>query len=350
MPRSHADHERPFRYYSMYLERGSKRAAFPVHLPCLKLLSKRICGSEDYTKLEPDVLYESMDHLATKHNLLIHYAKPKEMVRFSTCHAGQEYLSVLPEPSPELEDEIRRMIASGKLNLEKTLAEKPQYWSKSNPFINMPREIILSITKYLDTYERTELADAIWPACERGNLTNLFWKSGVEKDMKFAMPLLMNLAEQGSKTHPLSYRKLYGWFSSMTWYARNTHKTPPWLGMINRCRIWEAINPLAHNYFTVREQYEGTMPETEEFESFRNNDDRDDWTQLHQVMHYTGVDGKGWRRLIYHPDGRVSARTIDDQYSDSSSEASLNLWYDEWSDVDWDDTEAQESYLVVGAA
>lgn len=186
----------------MYIERDTKLASFPMHVPCLNLLRKRICGSEDHRKLELDILHDAMSRLATKHGLVIDYWKPKAAERFVSCDAGQEYLSIAPEISPEFETEIRQTIASGKVNQDNSLAAQPKYWTKSNPFNKMPREIILSIAKYLETWERRALSEAVWPACESGNLTNLFWKSTMEEGMKFAQPFLTKSAEEGSKTQP----------------------------------------------------------------------------------------------------------------------------------------------------
>lgn len=150
------------------------------------------------------------------------------------------------------------------------------------------------------------------------------------------------------------------WFGKMTDFATikpeipiriGTTATPPWLGIINQKRIWHAINPVANNYLGVREESDGPMPKTEEFAGFIENDDRGSWEMdVNEGVYYNKGDEKGWRRIMQDSDGEAIPKKIRGQGPDSDSEETLDCWHEEWSDVDWDDTEAQGMMIVLGAA
>lgn len=242
------------------------------------------------------------------------YWKLEAAQRFVSCDAGQEYLCIAIESSSKLEEEIRQIIASGKLNTDTSLAEQPKYWTMTNRFNKMPREIILSIAKYLRTWERRELSEAVWPACEAETSPTCCGSPQWKKNWSLLTPFLMTLAEEGSKARPLSYKRLMLWLEKRPESATfkpnrpirvGTSGTPPWLGMINRKRIWSAIDPVANNYLSVREESDGPMPETEEFAGFIENDERGSFVDAIQAIYYNEDGEKGWRRIVYDSHGEA---------------------------------------------
>ncbi|KAJ5166065.1 hypothetical protein N7492_006361 [Penicillium capsulatum] len=210
-------------------------AAFPVHVPCFKLLTWTLTGDLNAEEeIDKDDLRGNFRALEGGKSLDIDYGPIEGGAQFWDSMAGEEFAVTNPIDIPGLSDFLKAKLDSSTFQRHSTNRElRPSM--VADPFTRFPYDVLHLVLKLLPGSSVPALATASW-SVQLATRHNSFWKAMLRREMPWFWELFELLEdERYSKT---DYKRLFLWLGkelSVMYGLRGAL-----MGIANRKRIWRA--------------------------------------------------------------------------------------------------------------
>ncbi|OJJ02026.1 hypothetical protein ASPVEDRAFT_83549 [Aspergillus versicolor CBS 583.65] len=208
-------------------------AAFPVHVPCFKLLTWTFTGDLNAEEeIDKDDLRGSFSALEGGKSLDIDHGPIEGAAQFWESIRGEEFAVTNPIEIPGLSDFLKAKLDSGTFQRPSTNRElRPNV--VADPFSQLPYDVLHLVLKRLPGSSVPALATASWTV-QVATHHSSFWEMMLRREMPWFWELFELLEdERYSKT---GCKRLFLWLDkelSVMYGLRG-----PLMGIANRKRIW----------------------------------------------------------------------------------------------------------------
>lgn len=242
--------------------------SYPFHWPCYQILGSVLAGKQGVAGINKFRLFDSLVRLTSICDTALSgvdlgAAAPLQD-QFWTEGRGLELTAVNPMISADLlatSDLIQRLVAGASLPMI-TPDLHPRV--KSDPFRQLPSEIIHQLCKNLPKESMSNLMQASWTVSETVRRSISFWKSRIKIDMPWAFEIHSFLDSVADENQPSVYPKLQDWqywhYKELYTSLDKTIDPKPFfrgslivLKLANRRRIWYVCTQIKAVYDTMCE-------------------------------------------------------------------------------------------------
>jgi hypothetical protein len=129
---------------------------------------------------------------------------------------------------------------------ESSLRDNLETKVESDSLSKLPSEVLHELLTYLSGQEALALRTASLVVL-RATSNNHFWKQMILRDMPWFWELDGLAHDARSRDLNLDYKRLYFWLEKETRTLFGNDS--PFLGLVNRARIWRVCGEAAHLYF-----------------------------------------------------------------------------------------------------
>lgn len=242
----------PFACYCDYT--GDSPVVFPFHPCCYELLSRRITGGTDISKLNKTVLWNIMKELSPEgsNRLNLDYGEPcPPNEQFWQSAAGEEIFAAKPTGDKKFEILVRATIMGRKFQL---LTQDPgrdqaiDGRTGHDVFKMLPYDIVYHITELLPISAVLRLCQASWVMNTLLRDDMEFWRRRIKREL---LPWFYELAPLidgpgPSRAARLDLKKVVAWAEKVS--EPRLGKSGPFLALANRRRVWGVCDQLAELY------------------------------------------------------------------------------------------------------
>ncbi|KAJ7167345.1 hypothetical protein C8R43DRAFT_171946 [Mycena crocata] len=224
---------------------ATQTICFPIHAPCLQLLTRVLCGNDN---LDKDILYHSMSnlHFGLSECLNLDYGEPdNEFDQYWSSKSGAEILVVNPIPGATFAAFFRKTVFTVRFALPPPIVIDSRV--RHDPFASLPYDVAHALLLLLPSHTVLALCTASYPIHSFFNPSNRpFWRAALRACMLWFWELHEHLRDGTVNPQTTDYKGLFLWAEKRT--KPRTELRGPFMAIANRRRIWDVCVQLADDY------------------------------------------------------------------------------------------------------
>ncbi|KAL1638910.1 hypothetical protein SLS58_008495 [Diplodia intermedia] len=231
---------------------ATQTACYPIHEPCLKLLTRVLCGNDNIDNLDKDTLYHIISGLIGWGLPKLDYGEPSQ--EYEQCwwsKPGEEttnakMMVIYPLSNPTFTTLLRNTVSTDDFAppTPPGTAAPPTSASLSarvrrDPFARLPYDITHQILLLLPAEAVPRLATASHPvhAAVRSSARNPgFWRQALRRCMPWFWELHVLMRHGTVDPEETDFKGLFLWLEACTRPRRGLEG--PFMGVANRRRVW----------------------------------------------------------------------------------------------------------------
>ncbi|KKY13208.1 putative f-box domain protein [Diplodia seriata] len=231
---------------------ATQTACYPIHEPCLKLLTRVLCGNDNIDNLDKDTLYHTISGLMGWDLPKLDYGEPS--VEHDQCWwskpgeetANAKMMVIYPLSNPTFTTLLRNTVSTDDFALPTPPGTTDPATSASlsarvrrDPFAGLPYDITHQILLLLPAEAVPRLATASYPvhAAVRSSARNPgFWRQALRRCMPWFWELHVLMRHGTVDPEETDFKGLFLWLEACTRPRRGLEG--PFMGVANRRRVW----------------------------------------------------------------------------------------------------------------
>ncbi|OJD38907.1 f-box domain protein [Diplodia corticola] len=233
-----------FQCYRVY--DATQTACFPIHEPCLKLLTRVLCGNDNVDNLDKDALYHIISGLMGWGLPELNYGEPSQ--RYDQCwwsNPGEEMMVTYPLSNPTFTVLLRNTVSTDDFALpapgtaDALTSASLSARVRHDPFARLPYDITHQIALLVPAESVPALATASYTihAAVRSSSQNPgFWKQALRRCMPWFWELHVLMRHGTVDPDETDFKGLFLWLEACTRPRRGLEG--PFMGVANRRRVW----------------------------------------------------------------------------------------------------------------
>ncbi|KAL0262037.1 hypothetical protein SLS55_003472 [Diplodia seriata] len=231
---------------------ATQTACYPIHEPCLKLLTRVLCGNDNIDNLDKDTLYHIISGLMGWDLPKLDYGEPSvEHDQWWWSKPGEEtanakMMVIYPLSNPTFTTLLRNTVSTDDFALPTPPGTTDPATSASlsarvrrDPFARLPYDITHQILLLLPAEAVPRLATASYPvhAAVRSSARNPgFWRQALRRCMPWFWELHVLMRHGTVDPEETDFKGLFLWLEACTRPRRGLEG--PFMGVANRRRVW----------------------------------------------------------------------------------------------------------------
>jgi hypothetical protein len=228
------------RYFTCYSGYDEEDEVFPFHWCCYEVLCIALTGQDDVQKINKDFLHMAMRELNP-----FNYGEVKcAQYAFWESELGLEFPVDYPMRTRNMTNSISNTIISTDFHLE-NLNDERRSRVKEDPFSRLPYDLIHQISCLLPNKALLDLGSASWPVSSALRNNESFWKERINSEMPWFFEL-HELLEDAAAFGDKSLKRVFVWAEKIS--TSNSFIRGPFMGIVNRRRIWGMCEQIAAHY------------------------------------------------------------------------------------------------------
>ncbi|KAJ7280411.1 hypothetical protein C8J57DRAFT_1712361 [Mycena rebaudengoi] len=228
---------------------ATQTSCFPIHEPCLKLLTRVLCGNEYIENIDKDSLYHIISSLHSGLSPCLHldYGEPDpDFDQRWQCKSGEEVLVAHPMSTPVFTAFLRIKFSTDDFTLPPPIViESPV---RHDPFTTLPYDVAHAILLLLPSHSVLAICKASYPVHAFFRASNRpFWRAALHSCIRWFWELHGLMQDDGPlDKQQTDYMGVFLWLDKMSTPRRGLGG--PFLEAANRRRIWMVCDQLADHY------------------------------------------------------------------------------------------------------
>ncbi|KAJ6454585.1 hypothetical protein C8R45DRAFT_1222734 [Mycena sanguinolenta] len=226
---------------------ATQTSCYPIHAPCLRLLTKVLSGTEASENIDKDIIYHTFANLEGHYMLDLDYGKPdNEFDQYWAPNSGAEMLVVSPMPTSTFTDFLRKTVSTADFTLSPPTVINSQI--RNDPLAALPYDVAHAILLLLPGHTVLTLCTASYPLhAFFGPSNRSFWRVALCMCMPWFWEL-HELMRDDSLLDPqtVDYKGLFLWADKETTPREGLRG--PFMGIANRRRIWGVCDQIEADY------------------------------------------------------------------------------------------------------
>ncbi|KAF7326365.1 putative f-box domain protein [Mycena venus] len=227
---------------------ATQTSCYPIHPPCLQLLTRVLCGNAKIESLDKDILYHTMSNLHDNFasGLDLDYGEPEsgfDQTWYS--NSGAEMLVINPMATPSFTEFLRNAVSTTEFTLPppSMITSRVQH----DPFATIPYDVAHALLLLLPLDTVIALCAASYPIhAFFGPSNRAFWRAALFACMPWFWELHELVRDSTLNPKTTDYKGLFLWADKHTMPREGLHG--PFMGVANRRRIWGVCLQLAEEY------------------------------------------------------------------------------------------------------
>ncbi|KAJ7280403.1 hypothetical protein C8J57DRAFT_125080 [Mycena rebaudengoi] len=232
-----------------YIFDATQTSCFPIHEPCLKLLTRVMCGDENIENIDKDSLYHIMSSLHSDLSSCLHldYGEPDpDFAQNWQSRSGEEVLVAHPMSTPSLTAFLWTKLSTDHFTLPPPAVIESRV--RHDLFTTLPYDVAHTILLLLPSHSVLAVCKASYPVHAFFRASNRpFWRAALHSCMPWFWELHGLMQDDGPlNKQKMDYMGLFLWLDKMSTPRRGLDG--PFLEVANRRRIWAVCKQLADHY------------------------------------------------------------------------------------------------------
>ncbi|PHH84129.1 hypothetical protein CDD83_2435 [Cordyceps sp. RAO-2017] len=225
--------------------------AFPFHEACFEVLARLLTGTPDAKSVDKDVLFEAMENFVDSDregvSMELDYGAITGSQQYWQSIQGEEYCAAQPNLVPAFKEALVRKLAEGRGPEPEPQAGAGAAAPRGahDVFRKLPPEVLEEVALNVPLASLPAFAAASRAGRDLVR-SNRFFRRLIRRQMAWAWEVDEAVAETAPGPQP-DYKALCRWLHALSGPKSGLDKG--FLGLVNRRRVWEAMEPVANIYF-----------------------------------------------------------------------------------------------------